>query len=142
MIVILPDTNVVSELICPEPGQDVLVWMDERSTRQLFVTAITDAEVRTGIANLPVDVRRQGLADATERMLRRMFAGRVRQFDGGAAGAYAESASASRRAGRPIAQSDCHIAAIAHSQGMAVAMRNVQDFSETGVEVINPWACA
>lgn len=69
MTVILPDTNVVSELIYPAPGQDVLVWMDERSTRQLLVTAITDAEVRTGVANLPVDARRQGLADAAERMV-------------------------------------------------------------------------
>ncbi len=141
MTVILPDTNVVSELMCPAPGQDVLVWMDERSTRQLFVTAITDAEVRTGIANLPMGARRQGLADSAERMLGKMFAGRVLPFDGSAARAYAEIASASRRAGRPISQSDCQIAAIAHSQGMAVAMRNVRDFSGNGRGSHRPWAC-
>ena len=114
------------------PIQDVLVWMDDRSTRRLFATAITEVEFRTGIANLPVGARGQGLADATERMLGRTFAGRVLPFDGSAARAYAEIASASRRAGRPISQSDCQIAAIAHSQGMAVAMRNVRGFSGNG----------
>lgn len=139
MAVILLDTNVVSELMRPAPSQDVLVWMDERSRRHLFVTAITEAEVRTGIAHLPVGARRQGLADAAERMLGGLFAGRVLPFDSSAARAYAEIASTSRRAGRPISQSDCQIAAIAHSQGMAVATRNVRDFSEAGVEVIDPW---
>ncbi len=140
MAVILLDTDVVSELMRAEPSQDVLVWMDEQPPRQLFVTAITEAEVRTGIANLPKGARRQGLAAAAERMLGGLFAGRVLPFDRDAARAYAEIASAARIAGRPISQSDCQIAAIAHCQGMAVATRNVRDFSETGVEVIDPWA--
>ncbi len=122
------------------PIQDVLVWMGDRSRRRLFATAITEVEVRTGIANLPVDARRQGLADAAERMLGKMFAGRVLPFDGSAARAYAEIASASHRAGHPISQSDCQIAAVARSKGMAVATRNVRDFSVAGVELIDPWA--
>ena len=138
----LLDTNVVSELMRAAPSKDVLAWMDERPPRQLFVTAIREAEVRTGIANLPVGARRQGLADAAERMFEGLFAGRILPFDSSAARAYAQIASASRVAGRPVSQSDCQIAAIARSLGMAVATRNVRDFSETGVEVIDPWASA
>ena len=136
------DSNVVSELMRNVPNAEVLGWMDDLPTSELFVTAITEAEVRTGIAILPEGARRRGLADAAERTLGGLFAGRVLPFDGGAARAYADIAAASRAAGRPISQSDCQIAAIARSRGMAVATRNVRDFSETGVEVIDPWGGA
>ncbi len=133
------DTNVVSELMRATPSAEVLVWMDELPPRELFVTAVTEAEVRTGIAILPAGARRRGLADAAERTLGGLFAGRVLPFDSSAARAYADIAAASRAAGHPISQSDCQIAAIARSRGMGVATRNVRDFFETGVEVIDPW---
>ena len=139
---VLLDTNVVSELMRPAPSVEVLVWMDELPPRELFVTAVTEAEVRTGIAILPAGARRRGLADAAERTLGGLFAGRVLPFDSSVARANAEIAAASRAAGRPISQSDCQIAAIARSRAMAVATRNVRDFSEMGVELIDPWARA
>ena len=139
---VLLDTNVVSELMRDVPSAEVLGWMDDLPTRELFVTAITEAEVRTGIAFLPEGARRRGLADAAERTLGSLFAGRVLPFDSRAARAYADIAATSRAAGRPISQSDCQIAAIARSRGMALATRNVRDFSNTGVEVIDPWADA
>lgn len=112
---ILLDTNVVSELMPAAPSQDVLAWMDERPPRQLFVTAITEAEVRTGIANLPIGARRRDLVDAAERMFEGLFAGRILPCDSSAARACAPIASASRVAGRSISQSDCQIAAIART---------------------------
>ena len=113
--------------------------MDSLPARELFVTAVTEAEIRTGIAFLPEGGRRRGLADAAERTLGGLFAGRVLPFDSGAARAYADIAATRRAAGRPISQLDCQIAAIASSRGMAVATRNVRDFFETGVEIIDPW---
>ena len=139
---VLLDTNVVSELMRAAPSAEVLAWMDELPPRELYVTAVTEAEVRTGIAILPAGARRRGLAEAAERTLGVLFTGRVLPFDSDAARAYADIAAASRAAGRPISQSDCQIAAIARSRGMAVATRNVRDFSETGVELIDPWAVA
>ena len=139
MVCIL-DINVASELMRTAPRREVVVWMDELPLRELFVTAVTEAEIRTGINILPAGARRRRLAEAAERMLGSLFAGRVLSFDSSAARAYAEISAASRAAGRPISRSDCQIAAIARSQGMAVATRNVRDFSETGVDVIDPWA--
>ena len=133
------DTNVASELMLAAPSPEVLVWMDSLPARELFVTAVTEAEIRTGIAFLPEGGRRRGLADAAERTLGGLFAGRVLPFDSGAARAYADIAATRRAAGRPISQLDCQIAAIASSRGMAVATRNVRDFFETGVEIIDPW---
>ena len=102
------------------------------------MTAVTEAEVRTGIAFLPEGARRRGLAEAAERAFGGLFAGRVLPFDSAAARVYAEIAAARRAAGRPLCQTDGQIAAIARSRGMTVATRNVRDFSETGIEVIDP----
>ena len=136
---VLIDTNVVSELMLATPSLEVLAWMDAQPAHELFVTAVTEAEVRTGIALLADGARRRGLADAAERTMSGLFAGRILPFDSGAARAYADIAAVRRAAGRPISQSDCQIAAIAFSRRMAVATRNVRDFSGTGLEVIDPW---
>ena len=57
MVVI--DTNIVSELMRAEPSAEVLIWMDNWPPRELFVTAVTEAEVRAGIALLPHGFLRQ-----------------------------------------------------------------------------------
>ncbi len=136
---VLLDTNVVSEVMRAAPNAEVLAWMDDLPARRLFVSTVTEAEIRTGIAILPAGGRRRLLADAVERTLGTLFSGRVLPFDSDAARAYADIAAARRASGRPISQTDCQIAAIASSRGMAVATRNLRDFFGTGVEVIDPW---
>ncbi len=133
------DTNVISELMSDNPWPTVLAWVDEQRASDLFVTAVTEAEVRTGVALLPEGRRRRGLAEATERTFGKLYAGRVLPFGSEAARVYATIAVARRAAGRPITESDCQIAAIARSYGAAVVTRNVPDFAGTGVAVINPW---
>lgn len=135
------DTNVVSELMRDNPRPTVLAWVDDQLVRHLFVTAVTEAEIRAGIAFLPEGKRRQGLANAAERAFSELFSGRVLPFDSEAARAYAGIAAQRRNEGRPIAQADCQVAAIAHSRGASVATRNIRDFEATGVDVIDPWLC-
>ena len=118
---VVADTNVVSEPMRSDPSAEVLAWLDRRPARELFVTAVTEAEVRTGIAFLPAGARRRGLAEAAERTFGSLFTGRVLPFDSDAARAYAEIAAVRRAVGRPISQVDCQIAAIARSRSMAVA---------------------
>ena len=84
------DTNVVSEMMLDSPHPEVRVWMDSRPGRELFVTAMTEAEVRTGITFLPEGARRRDLADAAERTLGTLFPGRVLPFDSAAARFYAD----------------------------------------------------
>ncbi len=133
------DTNVVSELMQERPHPTVLEWLDDRLERDLYVAAVTQAEVLTGIAILPEGKRRQGLAAAADRAFEGMFADRVLPFDRSAAGTHAKIAAARRSAGRPISQADCQIAAIAAARGGSVVTRNVRDFEGTGVAVVNPW---
>ncbi|MCY4408945.1 MAG: type II toxin-antitoxin system VapC family toxin [Caldilineaceae bacterium] len=133
------DTNVISEVMRDSPHQKVLAWIDDQFTSSLFVTAITEAEIRTGIALLPAGKRRRGLTAAAERTFEMLFSERVLAFDSEAARAYAEIASGRRVVGRPISQADCQIAAIAKSQGASIVTRDVDDFEGCGVEVLNPW---
>ena len=138
----LLDTNVVSELMRDAPNPNVLSWIDEQPTQDLFVSAVTEAEIRAGVAILPEGTRRRGLTDAVERTLGSLFAGRILPFDSGAARSYAEIVAVCRAAGHSTAQADCQIAAIARSQGRTVATRNLRDFMNTGIHVIDPWTTA
>lgn len=133
------DTNVVSELMRPTPSPAVEKWVSECPAESLFFSAVGEAELRFGIAIMPVGTRRELLAAAVEGMLQEDFLGRVLPFDSEAARAYAWIAAERRAAGRPISQADCQIAAIARSRGAAVATRNVRDFKGMGVDVANPW---
>lgn len=134
------DTNVVSELMKERPNADVLTWLDSQTTETLFITAVTEAEILTGIAVLPEGERRRMLTAAAERVFSAFFDGRILAFDSVAAQFYALIAAERRAGGRPISQADCQIAAIAGSRDITVATRNVSDFEGCGIEVLDPWA--
>lgn len=133
-------TSVVAELTRARPVPEVLAWLDRQDSGRLFVTAVTEAEMRTGIAQMLGGWRRDGLAKAADRMFGEVFGGRVLAFDGAAAQAYAEIAASRRAVRHPITQADCQIAALARSRGMAVAMPDVEGFAGCGVEVNDPWS--
>jgi predicted nucleic acid-binding protein len=136
---IVLDTNVVSELMRDKPDRKVESWVGSQPASGLFITTITEAELRYGVAILPQGRRRDSVSAAMEAMLSEEFAERVLPFDGSAAVAYAAIAAGRRRAGRPIGQFDAQIAAIAHSRGAALATRNAADFDGCGIDVLNPW---
>ena len=141
-MVVLLDTNVISELIRKSPAPVVEEWVAGQPLEDLFFSAVGEAELRYGAAILPAGRRRETLVSDIETMLLDAFADRVLPFDSEAAPAYAEIAATRRSAGRPVAPADCQIAAIARSRNMAVATRNVRDFEDMGIEIIDPWVAA
>ena len=136
---ILLDTNVVSELMRKSPDSAVKVWVAGHTVEDLFFSAVGEAELRYGAAIMPVGRRRGTLISDIETMLRTAFDNRILPFDSDAARAYADIAAARRFAGRPVAPADGQIAAIARARGMAVATRNIRDFSDCGIDVVDPW---
>jgi len=64
---------------------------------------------------------------------------KVLSFDNDAAESYAGIASLGRLAGKPIRQFDAMIAAITKSRGARLATRNIKDFIDCGIRLINPW---
>ncbi|MYC82596.1 MAG: type II toxin-antitoxin system VapC family toxin [Acidobacteria bacterium] len=133
------DTNIISELMRDHPHPAVLDWLDARLMRELIVKAVTEAEVYTGLAFLPLGKRRRRFTEAADHVFASLFKGRILPFDSNAARFYVESVAACRAAGRPISQSDDQISAIVQSRGMVLVTRNVQDFEDMGIGVYNPW---
>ena len=140
-MVYLLDTNVVSELIRKSPEPPVEAWAASRPLEDLFFSAVGEAELRYGAAILPKGRRRETLVADIDRMLRDAFEDRMLPFDREAAREYADIAAACRSAGRPVAPA-CQIAAIARSRGMTVATRNIRDFMDIGIDIVNPWTAA
>ncbi len=105
----------------------------------VFISAITEAELRYGAKIMPPGKRQAALAAEIESMIGEDFGGRILPFDSPAEVAFAEIAALRRQAGRPISQADAQIAAIARSRGAALATRNVPDFEGCGIEAVNPW---
>ncbi len=137
---IVLDTNVVSELMRPDPSSNVLDWVTGQAALNLYLSTVSEAELRYGVAILPTGERRSRLLEEVEGMLQEDFAGRILPFDSAAAQAYAVIAANRRAVGRPINHADCQIAAIARCRGASVATRDMDDFEGSGIEVINPWS--
>lgn len=139
---VLLDTNVVSELMRKVPDPAVALWAAGQPLEDLFFSAVGEAELRYGAAILPTGQRQETLVSDIERMLSEAFGNRILPFDSGAARAYADIAARRRSAGRPVAPADCQIAAIARSRSMALATRNVRDFENADIKVVDPWTAA
>jgi predicted nucleic acid-binding protein len=136
---IVLDTNVISEALRPAPADPVRRWMEKQPTGALFTTSVCEAELKLGAAILPQGRRRSELENAIAIIFQQAFAVRVLPFDRAAASAYALIGAARRRVGRPIATLDAQIAAIARAHGATVATRNVVDFIDCGLDLVDPW---
>jgi predicted nucleic acid-binding protein len=136
---ILLDTNVLSELMKANPADQVLAWVDAQPATELFISTITVAEILYGISRMPDGKRREQLSKAAEQMFKGEFAGRLLSFDYEAAGFYAALVSYRESIGRPISTEDAQIAAICIAHDAMLATRNVRDFEECTLDVINPW---
>lgn len=136
---ILLDTNVVSEPLRPAPALQVIEWIDAQALETLFLSAITVAELRSGLALLPQGKRRKGLQDDLEKQVLPLFADRILPFDLNCTSAYAQVISKAASTGRAISAADAFIAATALAHGLAVATRDTIPFEAAGVTVIDPW---
>lgn len=136
---ILLDTNVVSELMRAHPHPAVAAYFRGQRLGELFLPAICEGEVRYGIARLPAGRRRVEFRAAFDAFLDHGFRSRIVPYDSAGAVGYAAVRTTREAAGRPVRIPDLMIAGTALAHGAAVATRNVADFEECGIAVVNPW---
>jgi len=136
---ILLDTNVVSEPLKPAGDVGVLNWLDAQTIETLYLSAISLAELRFGIAALAPGKRRDTLNASLEQRILPLFLDRILPFDAAASEAYATLRALARAQGNAIAPADGYIAAIATVHGLTVATRDTGPFEAAGLPVINPW---
>lgn len=136
---IVVDTNVISEVLKPQPDELVQRWLQREPIDNVYVTSITKAELLYGLALLPSGRRKEALASTIQTFFFERITTPVLAFSDEDALHYATISAYRRLMGRPIRELDGQIAAITKSRGFAVATRNVRDFEHCGIEVINPW---
>lgn len=136
---ILLDTTVISEPLKTSCDKKVRDWIDAQIVETLYLSTISLAELRFGIAALSAGKRRDTLHSNLEQRVLPLFAGRILPFDDQASRSYAMLRARARANGNAIAPTDGYIAAIAITHDFSVATRDTSPFEAAGLVVINPW---
>jgi toxin FitB len=137
--VIVLDTNVVSELMRRVPDDEVVRWVDRYPADEVFITAVTAAELAYGVERMPDGERKAVLALKVSELLTEDFQGQILPFDGAAAVYYGEIAATREAQGCPVSIADAQIAATCRRFAACLATRNTKDFVDTGITLLNPW---
>jgi predicted nucleic acid-binding protein len=136
---IILDTNVLSELMRERPSPNVTAWFHKHPLIDLYTTAITEAEIFYGIELLEDGTRRQKLLMAAESLFDIDLKDRVIGFESDAARIFSQIAAHRRLQGKPISNPDAQIAAIVQLHRATLATRDVADFRDCGVDLVDPW---
>ncbi len=136
---IVADTNVVSEVMKPHASGAVVNWFDGFEYGVIAVTAPALAELWFGIEKLPTGNRRSLLEQSLGHALSRYFASEILVFDAKSARIFGRVGASRRSIGRPIHTVDAMIAAICIANGATLATRNVADFVDLDLKLINPF---
>ena len=132
----LIDTKVISELRRKQPDANVVAWFERRTPQSLFLSVLTLGEIRTGIARLIDAKRRQILVDWLQVELPTFFLGRVLSVDAPVADRWGRLQG---DASRSLPAIDGLLAATALQHDLTLVTRNVKDFQDLGVNIVNPW---
>lgn len=135
----LLDTNVLSEVTRPTPDAGVVAWLGALDEDRSFISTISLAEIRRGVALLDAGRRRDALAAWLSEDLPRRFEGRILPVDEKVAYAWGDLMGFAKQRGRGLSSMDGLIAATAIANGLRLATRNVRDFEGLGVELFDPW---
>src|SRR5580704_14481684 len=135
----LLDTNCISEAVCANPEPRVLAWIEAADETLLYLSVLTLGEIRKGLAALLPGRRRTKLETWLEVELRARFSGRILSIDAEVADRWGLLAADSKGQGKPIPVIDGLLAATALDHNLTIVSRNVSDFSNLPVAVVNPW---
>lgn len=138
----LLDTNVVSEMISPQPDPRVIAWLRRIDAELSYLSVITLGELRTGIVHLRPSRRRGVLEEWLQSELLPSYAGRILPVDEGVADRWGWLEGEAMRRGRPIPTADGLLAATALHFDIRFVTRDWRPLVGTGVLVLDPWTAA
>ena len=132
----LLDTNVISEMVRPQPEPSVVAFLADAGDP--WISSITLHELSYGAERAP-DPRRRAKLLAWIGRIEAEFAERTILVDGAVAERSGTLRALAAAQGRTVTVVDSVIAASAQLHGLLIATRNVRDFETFGIEVRNPW---
>ncbi|MBY5788424.1 type II toxin-antitoxin system VapC family toxin [Rhizobium leguminosarum] len=136
---LLLDTNVLSEVTRPRPDARVLQWLDSLDEDRSFISVVSIAEIRRGVALMESGRKRDALAEWLAQDLPQRFEQRVTPFDQPVAIVWGDLMGLAKRSGRGLSSMDGLIAATAIAHDLTLATRNIKDFEGFGIELVDPW---
>jgi hypothetical protein len=136
---ILLDTNVISETMRERPDPAVRAWLRQYPRAEVWTASVVLAELLAGIESMFAGRKQQALRETVEDMVVDDFYGQIFPFNVAAARRYAQILATRQRIGRPIREMDAQIAAIACVHGATLVTRDVDDFVNCNLTVVNPW---
>jgi predicted nucleic acid-binding protein len=136
----LLDTNVPSEVIRQRADVKVDFWVRSQDDETLYLSAITIGELRKGLAIHPEGKRRDQIEEWLEADLIPAFTDRILPVTRAIAERWGVLSGMRQMRGRPLGMADGLIAATALEHGLIIVTRNVRDFEDLGLKIVNPWA--
>ncbi len=137
---IVLDTEVLAELLKPEPAAPVMAWLATQRRGELYTTTVGEAEIATALSGLQKGRRRDALTQAVARLLGEGLGGRILPFDRAAAAAYGDLAAKRQTANDVVTTAVGQVAAIAKARGARlVATRDTAGFVAQGLKCVDPW---
>ncbi|QPC86159.1 PIN domain-containing protein [Mesorhizobium sp. NBSH29] len=137
---LLLDTNILSEVTKPAPEPRVLEWLDSLDEDRCFISVVSIAEIRRGVALMDDGRKRGALADWLARDLPMRFEHRILPVNEMVALAWGDLMGQAKQRGRGLSSMDGLIAATAFSNNLTLATRNIKDFDGFGLKLFDPWA--
>jgi predicted nucleic acid-binding protein len=135
----LLDTNVLSELRRPRPDPNVVRFVETSPSETLFISTVTLAEIRFGIALIAEPEYRDGLSQWLENSVRLRFFQGTLPITEDILYRWRQLVEQGRKAGHTFSQPDLFLAATALQHNLTLVTRNTRDFAPIELPMLNPW---
>ena len=135
----LLDTCVLSEPAHPRPDAMVKRWFAAIPESRLHISVLSIGELRKGVSRLPDSARARAIAAWLDGELLSRFEGRILDIDVAVCNRWGSLCGELVKQGRSKPVIDSLIAATAIEHELALVTRNVSDFSDFDLRVVNPW---
>lgn len=134
----LLDTCVISELVKPAPNRKVVDWLNEVSSKALFLSVITIGEIEKGLTKLPDSKKKERLTLWLNTLLNE-YQERILPVDLMVAENWGVLQGNAEMAGTPMSSIDSLLAATTYTHNLTLVTRNESDFVPGITPIINPW---
>ena len=134
----LLDTCVISELVKPAPNRKVVDWLNEVSSKALFLSVITIGEIKKGLTKLPNSKKKERLTLWLNTLLNE-YQERILPVDLMVAENWGVLQGNAEMAGTPMSSIDSLLAATTYTHNLTLVTRNESDFVPGITPIINPW---
>jgi len=134
----LLDTCVISELVKPAPNRKVVDWLNEVSSKALFLSVITIGEIEKGLTKLPDSKKKERLSVWLNTLLNE-YQERILPVDLMVAENWGVLQGNAEMAGTPMSSIDSLLAATTYTHNLTLVTRNESDFVPGITPIINPW---